>query len=323
MSNKSSVPTISEQLNEHCEKYLNIIGSRALSRIPTNNIQTITCDNDVFDAIVVNANTVATSHKAVSQILLWDLTTASLLRTIEVNDSQNWELLSISHSHILVGSYLSKSVKVVNWHTSLVERTITLETSIMYYGHRVLKAFGRQNDLIIAGLENNKLVIFDLSGTFVMTFSGHTRGVTCVEIIPKGRIITGSWDTSLKMWDVQTCSCVKTFTGHNGPITSVCLLDERRIVSGSYDYHIKMWDIESAVCVAEIGQCNDWIREIITLTPKLICSASDDKKVRIWNVDDMQCVQVLTGHTGCVHSVVLHDEMLISGSSDHTVRIWR
>ncbi len=319
MTNEAT--SIKDQLIAHCNITLCNI-DRKITQLPTKNSCIIQCGNDVFDVLLLDTNIIATSHKTLSTIQIWDTISCSLLKSIDLETHQNWEMIRVSDSTILVGSYLVKRVYMINWRIGKIERTISIPASIMYYGHSVMKLFGTNQDILIAGLESNKLVICDLNDTFMTTFSGHTRGVTCVEIIPNGRIITGSWDCSLKIWDVSTSSCTATLKGHTGPVTSVKLLTNSLVVSGSYDYSIKLWNIDTNTLVYEIGSCNDWIREVLVLNSELVCTASDDKSVKIWNVQDRKCVKDLHGHTGCVHSVMLVDDQIISGSADGTVRVW-
>jgi WD40 repeat protein len=318
-------PSVAEQLQDRSNIMLERIKQQNFNtdNLPTHCTLSLHCGNDVFDVIVLDKRTVATSHKQKPEILIWDITTLLLLYSINIKTTQNWEMMRIDEERLLIGSFMSKSLHLINWRTCEILQVINLGASIMYYGHRVMKNFGTNQDLIIVGLESNKVAIFDLGGNFVTNFTGHTRGITCVEIIPQGRVVTGSWDTTLKLWDVSSSSCKATFVGHTGPITSICLLNEEMLISGSYDYNIKLWNIESGTCISTIGTCSDWIREIIVLSPTLICSASDDKKVRIWSVYEGKCEKVLLGHAGCVFSIaVMEDNSLISASADGCIKIW-
>jgi WD40 repeat protein len=68
-----------------------------------------------------------------------------------------------------------------------------------------------------------------------------------VSFSPDGkRIVSGSSDNTLKVWDAQTGQETLTLKGHYDRVLSVSFSpDGKRIVSGSYDKTLKVWDISS------------------------------------------------------------------------------
>ena len=61
---------------------------------------------------------------------------------------------------------------------------------------------------------------------------------------PDGRrIVSGSYDKTVKVWDAATGQETLTLKGHSMAVTSVAFSpDGRRIVSGSEDGTVKVWD---------------------------------------------------------------------------------
>jgi len=58
------------------------------------------------------------------------------------------------------------------------------------------------------------------------------------------RIVSGSFDNTLKVWDAQTGQETLTLKGHSSYVNSVSFSpDGKRIVSGSTDNTLKVWDI--------------------------------------------------------------------------------
>ena len=47
----------------------------------------------------------------------------------------------------------------------------------------------------------------------IKTFTGHSDGVTCLQFNRK-YLMTGSYDTTIKIWKIDSGECVKTLTGH-------------------------------------------------------------------------------------------------------------
>ena len=73
------------------------------------------------------------------------------------------------------------------------------------------------------------------------------KSVMSVSFSPDGkRIVSGSYDNTLKVWDAQTGQETLTLKGHSEAVTSVDFSpDGKRIVSGSGDKTLKVWDISS------------------------------------------------------------------------------
>src|SRR5205807_1069769 len=80
-----------------------------------------------------------------------------------------------------------------------------------------------------------------------ITLQGHTREVESVTFSADGkRIVSGSLDKTVKVWDAHTGQETLTIEGHIGYVTSVAFSsDGRRIASGSYDNTVKVWDAQT------------------------------------------------------------------------------
>lgn len=85
-------------------------------------------------------------------------------------------------------------------------------------------------------------------GPHLVNMEGHRDRVSCVSTaMVKGEsqgmslvIITGSWDKTLKSWDLATSGVLKTFDGHSARVLSVALsADGQYAVSGSDDKSVR------------------------------------------------------------------------------------
>ena len=74
---------------------------------------------------------------------------------------------------------------------------------------------------------------------------GHSRPVSSIVFSPDGKTLaSGSYDNSIKLWDVATAQEIKTLQGHSRPVSSIVFSpDGKTLASGSYDNSIKLWDI--------------------------------------------------------------------------------
>ena len=75
------------------------------------------------------------------------------------------------------------------------------------------------------------------------SLKGHTAPVYSVALSPDGqRLVSGSMDKTLKVWDTGTGQAQLTLKGHTDSVTSVAIsADGRRLVSGSRDGTVKVW----------------------------------------------------------------------------------
>ena len=76
---------------------------------------------------------------------------------------------------------------------------------------------------------------------------GHTLGVNSVVMSVDGsQIVSGSWDQTIRVWDVASRREVAKLEGHTGTVANVALsMDGSRIVRGSSDKTIRVWDVAS------------------------------------------------------------------------------
>jgi WD40 repeat protein len=72
----------------------------------------------------------------------------------------------------------------------------------------------------------------------------HSSIVRSVVFSPDdARVLSGSADRTVKLWDAATGRLIRNFIGHSGEIRSVAISpDGARILSGSDDKLLKLWD---------------------------------------------------------------------------------
>jgi WD40 repeat protein len=92
--------------------------------------------------------------------------------------------------------------------------------------------------------EFGEVRIWDLATERFLELRGHTSGVCGLASSPDGRrLATGSFDTTVKVWDTMTGEEVFTLRGHTSGVLSVAFSpDGRRLASGSIDRTVRVWD---------------------------------------------------------------------------------
>merc|ERR1711869_9554 len=159
---------------------------------------------------------------------------------------------------------------------------------------------------------------------------GHGHFVQDVEISSDGQFaLSGSWDGTLRLWDLNTGLTTRRFVGHDKDVLSVAFsADNRQIVSGSRDKTIKLWNT--------LGECKytitedmhtDWV-SCVAFSPSakmpLIISGGWDRLVKVWNLSNCKLRTNLAGHTGVVYTTAISPDgsLCASGGKDGIAMLW-
>ncbi|KAG2188490.1 hypothetical protein INT44_001244 [Umbelopsis vinacea] len=161
------------------------------------------------------------------------------------------------------------------------------------------------------------------TGNAVKIFKGHDGPATSIALSPDEQtLFTGSWDKTVKQWDVKTGECVKTFIGHTDFVKSILLVG-KFLFSGSADAHIRQWDTTTGECVRDLkGHSRSVECLAISEDGTKLFSASSDRTIRKWDVKSGQVEKVYEGHETNVFALTVWDEELWTASADKTAKRW-
>ena len=190
-----------------------------------------------------------------------------------------------------------------------------------------------------------------------IAFRAHQRHVvTCLQF-DSHKILTGSDDSNIDIYDTKSGASLRRLRGHEGGVWALEYQDNL-LVSGSTDRTVRVWDMRdgrmlhvfqghtsTVRCLqilkpTKVGQAADG-RPIMMPPYPLIITGSRDSTCRVWKLPSlgdasvMQDVsgadqphnrffqRVLQGHTNSVRAIAAHADTLVSGSYDSHVRVWQ
>jgi len=184
--------------------------------------------------------------------------------------------------------------------------------------------------IIVWTLTRDDGVHGDTFGYTKRALRGHNHFVSDVVISTDGQFaLSGSWDATLRLWEISTGRCTRQFVGHTKDVLSVAFSsDNRQIVSGSRDRTVKLWNTlgECKYTITEDGH-SEWVscvRFSPSVSAPVIVSAGWDKLVKVWSLTTCKLRSNLVGHQGYLNTVTVSPDgsLCASGGKDCTANLW-
>uniref|UniRef100_A0A672ZPL7 Phospholipase A2-activating protein n=1 Tax=Sphaeramia orbicularis TaxID=375764 RepID=A0A672ZPL7_9TELE len=176
--------------------------------------------------------------------------------------------------------------------------------------------------LIATGGNDNNICVFTLDQPQpLFTLKGHKNTVCSLSSGKFGTLLSGSWDTTAKVWLNE--KCMMTLQGHSAAVWAVVILPEQGLMlSGSADKTIKLW--KAGRCDKTFTGHEDCVRGLAVISNTEFFSCSNDTSIRRWLVTG-ECVQVYYSHTNYIYSIAVfpNSQDFVTTGEDRTLRIWR
>ena len=101
-------------------------------------------------------------------------------------------------------------------------------------------------------------------GVLPAVLEGHTDGVWVVAESPdQHQALSGSFDNTLRLWDLERGRCLCVFEGQTGNVISVAWeTNHAAPSSGSADNTVRLWDVEKGYCLGTLEGHTDWVRSV-------------------------------------------------------------
>jgi WD40 repeat protein len=183
---------------------------------------------------------------------------------------------------------------------------------------------------VLSAGSNKSVKLWDLNGTCLHTFSGHSASVNCIALAPFQRFLTGSNDNSIKLWDLTMPTPNRLLRSYGLPTPGshtrciTCLAvapDGRFFVSGSLDKTLKLWSFEKSAALRTYDHTNV-VNGVVVDGDRMLSSSLFDG-VRVWNIESGEQLQMLQFDQECgITSIVLSVGLLVTSSANGSIRIF-
>lgn len=285
----------------------------------------------------------ATSAMSLHEVLLWDVATGKLLKTLGGYPDLVTKLaFSPDDSELLTGSF-DGTPRLWNVHTGQLIRSLSghsgwvvgvafapsgrfiatggsdgsariwdrasgaeLQRLAVAEGEQKV-VFSPDSSTLLTGGGDNVLHLWDVAtGRQIRAFSGPSGTIRAIAFSPDGRYVAGgSDDKTIGIWDAASGQELHILSGHKFGITSLAFSpDSRYLISGSGDFLAKLWDVATGQLVHTFsGHTNEVDDLAFAPDGRSIVTSSDDGSARIWSLQHAGGPVPYLGHTGAVHEV--------------------
>ena len=164
-------------------------------------------------------------------------------------------------------------------------------------------------------------------GMDLRTLRGHTHHIMGVAFDPQGgRLVSASYDGTLKVWDSATGREIRTLVRDSGDVFCAAFSpDGRHVAAGSSDHNVTVWDVDTGQAV-RILRGHSALVLGVAYSPdgRQIASAGHDWTVRLWDAEAGTLQKTLRGHDEQLWCVTFSPDglRLASSSTDRTIIVW-
>ncbi|KAA3486582.1 transducin beta-like protein 3 [Gossypium australe] len=184
-----------------------------------------------------------------------------------------------------------RTIKVWNFDglSDDIEEPISLKAKAVVAAHDKdinSLAVAPNDSLVCSGSQDRTACVWRLPElVLVVKFTGHKRGIWCVEFSPVDQcVITASGDKTVKIWAIADGSCLKTFEGHTSSVLRASFLTRgTQFVSCGADGLVKLWTIKTNECIATYDQHEDkvWALAVGKKT-EMLATGGSDAVINLW-----------------------------------------
>jgi len=173
------------------------------------------------------------------------------------------------------------------------------------------------NTLVAGGIKN--IWIIDVNTGIKTKIKSNHDHVDCIKIYD-GRIITGSRDATIKMWDLLTGNPLDQFNA-NDAVHRMDIAENMIATSSNLNTVVQLWDYRSTKHLSTLDDHTNGIN-CVKICKEVIVTSSKDNTIKIWDIANWNCLRTLNGHEAPVRSLCVYNNVIVSGSDDTTIKIW-
>lgn len=162
------------------------------------------------------------------------------------------------------------------------------------------------------------------------TLTGHMQCVSTLQWIDSDQLVSGSWDHSLRFWDVESGVCTSHLDGNKVILSLDYSNLNSLIATGHADKTVRTWDprvsiASSSLCTSYTSHTG-WVSAVMwhPTDANILVSGSFDSHIKVWDIRSTTPLHTLPSqHKDKVTTLAwLDNEKFVSGGADKYLRTY-
>ena len=161
------------------------------------------------------------------------------------------------------------------------------------------------------------------------TLKGHKdRLAVLIKLSKNNLIATGSYDGTVKIWDITKDENEALIMNKNAIGSVFCLLEFEpgKLLGGTSANMVNLWDLEdedNQEYIYNFYKHYLWVQALVKCDENHFASASNDTRIIIWDYTNRKDEIYLEGHNDCIMDMImLKNGYLCTSSADENIGIW-
>ncbi|KAF9812399.1 hypothetical protein SFRURICE_005510 [Spodoptera frugiperda] len=293
-----------------------------------------------------------------STVRVWDVNTGAMLNTL-IHHCEAVLHLRFCNGMMVTCSKLPGPVEVISGSSDSTVRVWDVNTGAMlntliHHCEAVLHLRFCNGMMVtcskykvISGSSDSTVRVWDVNtGAMLNTLIHHCEAVlhlrfcngmmvTCSKLPGLVEVISGSSDSTVRVWDVNTGAMLNTLIHHceavlhlrfcNGMMVTCSKLPGLVvIISGSSASTVRVWDVNTgAMLNTLIHHCEAVLH--LRFCNGMMVTCSKDRSIAVWDMTsttEIMLRRVLVGHRAAVNVVDFDEKYIVSASGDRTIKVW-
>ncbi|HEY9881194.1 MAG TPA: serine/threonine-protein kinase [Leptolyngbyaceae cyanobacterium] len=166
----------------------------------------------------------------------------------------------------------------------------------------------------------------ETSVALVKNLVGHKKPIKSLVLLrDNNTLISGSEDTTIRLWDLEQGTEIKQLMGHTGSVNTLVVgPGDQTLFSAGTDRNILIWDLTAGKVKLSIKEAHSGIINGLSLSSdgKVLASASADDGIKLWNAETGKLIRRLDVHNKIVNTLAFSQDggLLVSGGE--SLLVW-